>query len=340
MGRTWAVASDDQAGLPQMVGRSPAWREVLEVLPRAAKSGLPVMVLGETGTGKELVARALHALSVRRNLAFVAHNCGATPDSLIESELFGHTRGSFTGAVADRAGLFDAADKGTLFLDEIGDASPLLQMKLLRVLQEGEARRVGETRTRKLDVRIVSATHRIERALDHGAFRRDLFYRLNTVRIHLPPLRERGEDVVLLARYFIEQAAESMGEEAPELSPELMGHLRKHTWPGNVRELYNGCAYAFHVAGARGRVNLAHWPEQGVEVSHGEDGEASGLHAETRALERRRLREALARTHGNKTRAARALGLSRQGLLKKLRRYGLLHVAGVPETLDGPRGPA
>src|SRR2546426_1853739 len=161
--------------VPELFGESPAWREVRDALPRIAESGLPVLVLGETGTGKELIARALHALSDRRRAAFVAHNCGATPDSLIESELFGHARGAFTGAVADRIGLFEAADSGTLFLDEIGDASPLLQMKLLRVLQEGEARRVGDTRLRRLDVRIVSATHRqLEDAVVTTGFRADL----------------------------------------------------------------------------------------------------------------------------------------------------------------------
>ena len=341
MGRTWTLAGNDETQMPHMVGRSPAWREVLELLPRAAQSGLPVMVLGETGSGKELVARAIHALSRRRTAPFVAHNCGATPDSLIESELFGHTRGAFTGAVADRAGLFDAADHGTLFLDEIGDASALLQMKLLRVLQEGEARRVGETRMRRLDVRIVTATHRrVEQALGRGTFRRDLYYRLNTVCVHVPPLRERGEDVVLLARHFVSEAARSVGEEAPELSLQLCEHLRRHRWPGNVRELYNGCAYAFHVAGARRSVDLEHWPEPGVEPTEA-DADVGGLHAETRALEQRRLREALARTHGNKTRAARALGLSRQGLLKKLRRYGLLgtHLLHA-EALDAPEGAA
>src|SRR5438105_7336678 len=173
---------DDE--LLALLGESPAWREVRETLPRVAESDLPVLILGETGTGKELVARAIHALSTRRRSGFVAHNCGATPDSLIESELFGHAKGSFTGAVADRIGLFEAADHGTLFLDEIGDASALLQMKLLRVLQEGEARRVGEVRLRRLNVRVVSATHRrLEERLGREGFRADLYYRLNAVRL-------------------------------------------------------------------------------------------------------------------------------------------------------------
>jgi two-component system response regulator HupR/HoxA len=318
-----------------MLGESPAWREVCRVLPRVAESELPVLVLGETGTGKELVARALHALSPRRRAGFIAHNCGATPDSLIESELFGHSRGAFTGAVADRAGLFEAADQGTLFLDEIGDASALLQMKLLRALQEGEARRVGELRVRRLDVRVVSATHRnLEEGVGEGAFRADLYYRLNAVRLPLPPLRERGQDVVLLARAFVARAAAACAAPVPSLDPALAAFLLRHPWPGNVRELANGCAFAVRVAGARGVVALEHWPA--VPVLPG-TAQARGLHAETRALEERRLREALERTRWNKSQAARSLGLSRQGLLKKLRRYGLSPEESEAVALDAPR---
>ncbi len=318
---------------PEMLGESPAWLEACRALPRVAESELPVLVLGETGTGKELVARAVHALSPRSRAGFVAQNCGATPDSLIESELFGHTRGAFTGAVADRAGLFEAADKGTLFLDEIGDASALLQMKLLRVLQEGEARRVGDTRIRRLDVRVVSATHRcLEEALGAGGFRADLYYRLNAVRLKLPPLRERGEDVTLLARAFVARAAAACGVPPPALDAVLVQHLLRHPWPGNVRELANACAFAVRVAGARGTVALEHWPETPLLPGTPQE---RGLHAETRALEERRLREALDHARWNKSQAARTLGLSRQGLLKKLRRYGI----GAEESagmLDGP----
>jgi transcriptional regulator with GAF, ATPase, and Fis domain len=306
---------------PDLVGESAAWRELVGKLPAVAASGLPVLLHGETGAGKELVARALHALSPRRRHGFVAHNCGATPDSLIESELFGHARGAFTGAVSDRAGLFDAADRGTLFLDEIGDASPLLQTKLLRVLQEGEARRVGDTRVRKVDVRIVSATHRaIESHVSTGTFRADLLFRLNAVRLRLPPLRERGRDVLLLARTFLREAAACENREPPALDPSLAEWMLRYPWPGNVRELANACQFAVRVAGARGTVGTAHWPEHPPTEAV---AEGAGLHAETRALEERRLREMLKRTHGNKTQAARALGLSRQGLLKKLRRFGL-----------------
>jgi transcriptional regulator with GAF, ATPase, and Fis domain len=310
-----------EAAVPELVGDAPAWRELVARLPAVAASGLPVLLLGETGTGKELIARALHALSPRRRHGFVAHNCGATPDSLIESELFGHARGAFTGAVSDRAGLFDAAERGTLFLDEIGDASALLQMKLLRVLQEGEARRVGDSRVRIVDVRIVSATHRaLEKSVVVSGFRSDLFFRLGAVRLHLPALRERGRDVLLLARHFLAQAAAREGANPPALDGALADRLVRYAWPGNVRELANGCHFAVRVSGARDVVTVDHWPEAPFADAV---AEGLGLHAETRALEERRLREALRRTHGNKTQAARALGLSRQGLLKKLRRYGL-----------------
>jgi transcriptional regulator with GAF, ATPase, and Fis domain len=326
-----------------LLGDSPAWREVLEALPRIAASELPVLVLGETGTGKELVARELHALSPRRDSAFVAHNCGATPDSLIESELFGHARGAFTGAIGDREGLFDAAHRGTLFLDEIGDASALLQMKLLRVLQEGEARRVGETRTRRLDVRILSATHR---RLDQGVgFRSDLLFRLNAVCIELPPLRERGQDVLALARHYLARAAARCSEPAPQLDGALVERMRRHPWPGNVRELANGCAYAVLVAGGRSKIMLGHWPPGALRDGAPSTPASHGLHAETRALEERRLREALTRARWNKSQAARSLGLSRQGLLKKLRRLGLTDApeaaessASAPVALDAPRG--
>ncbi|HYM80089.1 MAG TPA: sigma 54-interacting transcriptional regulator [Candidatus Limnocylindria bacterium] len=336
-GRNAGAGAGGAIVTPEMVGESPAWREVCRALLPIAESELPVLVLGETGTGKELVARALHAESPRRRRPFVAHNCGATPDTLIESELFGHARGAFTGAISDRAGLFEAADQGTLFLDEIGDASPLLQMKLLRVLQEGEARRVGDTRVRRLDVRLVSATHcELEEAVASGTFRADLYYRLNAVRLRIPPLRERGQDVMVLARHFVAQAAAGCGATPPAVSPELARELMRHRWPGNVRELANGCAYAVRVAGARDVVDVRHWPEL---TSLATVGAAHGLHAETRALEERRLRETLARVHGNKSRAARALGLSRQGLLKKLRRYGLAPHESIVATLDAPETP-
>ncbi len=320
----------------EVIGESSAWMSLLDRVPAIATSGLPVLLLGETGSGKEVVARTLHRCSTRRAHPFVAHNCGATPDSLIESELFGHARGAFTGAVSDREGLFDAAGRGTLFLDEIGDASPLLQMKLLRVLQEGEARRVGDTRVRTVDVRIIAATHQpLEQGVRTARFRADLFFRLAAVRLPIPALRERGRDVLLLARHFLALAAEEEGRSAPSIEPGLAEWMGRYPWPGNVRELANACRFAIRVGGAREQVTRAHWPEVPFLDAV---AEGRGLHAETRALEERRLKEALHRTHGNKAAAARALGLSRQGLLKKLRRYGLTEEEREQATLDGVPG--
>jgi len=317
-----------------LLGEHPEWARVRAFVERVTPSELPVLITGETGTGKELVARAVHMTSRRASRAFVAHNCGATPDSLIESELFGHARGAFTGAVADRQGLFDAADGGTLFLDEIGDGSPLLQMKLLRVLQEGEARRVGDTRVRRVDVRVVSATHRsLDERASEGRFRADLFYRLNTLQVRLPALRDRGDDLLLLAQHFVRRAAERDGRTAPTLSAAFIDRLRCHSWPGNVRELANVCAFAVLLADGADELQPRHLPETMRDGA--ERPVASGLHAETRALEERRLRETLERVRWNKSRAARELGLSRQGLLKKLRRYGLGGFAA-PARLDAP----
>ena len=329
-----AARGTPEVTVPEMIGESPAWRALMAQLPCIAASGMPVLLLGETGTGKELVARTIHAYSSRRKQPYVAHNCGATPDSLIESELFGHARGAFTGAVSERGGLFEAAERGSLFLDEIGDASALLQMKLLRVLQEGEARRVGESRVRRVDVRVICATHHaLERAVAERTFRADLFFRVGAVRVRLPALRERGRDILLLARYFLLQAALRMNVAPPAIEPALSEQLLRHHWPGNVRELANACHYAVRVAGARGLVTQAHWPDAPFASAV---AEGAGLHAETRALEERRLREALHRTHGNKTAAARALGLSRQGLFKKLQRYGLDRASAADVPLDEP----
>ncbi len=321
--------SEAEGQIP-LLGECPAWLQVREFVQRVAASELPVLVTGETGTGKELVARALHSGGRRSARTLVAHNCGATPDSLIESELFGHARGAFTGAVADRAGLFDAADGGTLFLDEIGDASPLLQMKLLRVLQEGEARRVGDTRVRRVDVRVVSATHRrLEDTVREGRFRADLYYRLNTVQVHLPALRERGNDVLLLAHSFLLHAAERERREPPALCRGVRERFLRYPWPGNVRELANVCAFALLAAAGHPEIRLEHLPDS-LRGDGGGEIVGHGLHAETRALEERRLRETLERVRWNKSRAARELGISRQGLLKKLKRYGM-----EPDSMDG-----
>lgn len=226
--------------LPEIVGQAPAMQEVYRLVRLAAPRSAHVLLVGETGTGKELIARAIHRLSRRADGPFVRVNCGALHENLLESELFGHIKGAFTGAVENKTGRFEAAHGGTIFLDEINSTSPKLQVKLLRVLQEKEFERVGESRTIRVDVRVVAATNApLEELVAAGQFREDLYYRLNVVPIVLPPLRERREDIPLLARYFLRRYAEQHRCAVPELTPEVLEWLQRHDWPGNVRELEN-----------------------------------------------------------------------------------------------------
>jgi transcriptional regulator with PAS, ATPase and Fis domain len=305
---------------PELVGESGAWRALVEQIPRVAASGLPVLLIGETGTGKELVARAVHALSSRRRQPFVAQNCGATPDTLIESELFGHARGAFTGADRDRIGLFEAAHGGTLFLDEIGDLSAPLQGKLLRALQEREIRRVGENRHRPVDVRLVTATAKsLEAAVETGRFREDLYYRIKVATIELPPLRDRGEDVAILARHFVDRYAAEYGKGAVRLSAAALAVIRGHRWPGNVRELENAIMEAVALADPGATLDRGAFPRL-----RGGAEEPSGSYRErVDAFRRRTVEQALAKCGGNRTHAAREMGVSRQALLYLIRELGV-----------------
>jgi transcriptional regulator with GAF, ATPase, and Fis domain len=227
-------------GMGEFIGESQALQNVLRQIQLVAQTDAAVLITGESGTGKELVARAIHDRSLRKGRALIKVNCSAVPDTLFESEFFGHIKGAFTGALADRAGRFELADHGTLFLDEIGEVPLSMQAKLLRVLQEGEFERVGDTRTRKVDVRIVAATNRdLKREVEAGRFRQDLYYRLSVFPVHIPPLRERREDIPPLALHFIAQSARRMNRRAPRVSQALLGQLAGHDWPGNVRELQN-----------------------------------------------------------------------------------------------------
>jgi transcriptional regulator with PAS, ATPase and Fis domain len=226
--------------LPGVVGSSPAMREVYRLTRLVAPTRASVLLVGETGTGKEVIARAIHRLSPRVEGPYVRVNCGALNESLLESELFGHVKGAFTGAIENKTGRFEAAHLGTLFLDEISSMSPKLQVKLLRVLQEHEFERVGESRTTRVDTRVIAATNQfLEDEIEAGRFRDDLYYRLNVVPIYLPPLRERREDIPALARHFLERYSEENRREAPELPPEVIEVLLRYDWPGNVRELEN-----------------------------------------------------------------------------------------------------
>ena len=222
-----------------VVSQSPAMRDVLELASRVARHNTPVLITGESGTGKEVIARAIHRMSPRSERSFTAVNCGAIPEQLLESELFGHTKGAFPGATTDHAGLFELADGGTLFLDEIADVSPGLQAKILRVLEEGQVRRLGGRDSRKIDVRVLAATGRpVEQAVERGEFRSDLYYRLNVVRLHIPPLRERPEDIPELLTHFARQMAQRLGHPV-SITPAALAALTHHSWPGNVRELRN-----------------------------------------------------------------------------------------------------
>jgi len=307
----------------QIVGRSPGMRDVLRLVDRVTDLALPVIIVGESGTGKELLARAIHFNGPRRRARIVGENCGAVPETLLESEFFGYVRGAFTGAVRDHAGLFEQADKGTLFLDEVGEMSLEMQKKLLRVLEEGEVRRVGGKAAIGVDVRVVSATNRdLGHLLKEGRFREDLYYRLAGVVIEVPPLRTRREDVEPLLAHFL---AESWpAGSPPRVDPAALDLLVAYEWPGNVRELRNevrrlvalsegGTVRPEHLSS---RITAYHPPDPG-QVPPG------GLRSLVEDLERRVLRATLQRLGWNKSRAAAELGLSRLGLRKKLERYGL-----------------
>jgi transcriptional regulator with AAA-type ATPase domain len=306
--------------IPGMVGTSQALADLRRSIVRAAASPFAVLIEGESGTGKELVARAIHQLGPRRERRFCGVNSAALPDELLESELFGHTRGAFTGAVVERRGLFEEADGGTLFLDELAELSLRAQAKLLRVLQDGEVRRVGESFTRRVDVRIVTATNRsLADAVDAGQFRRDLLYRLDVIRIHIPPLRERPADIPLLARHFWHEASARMGTRAA-LAPNTLAALARYPWPGNIRELQNVMAALAVAAPPSGAVPASLLP---TAILEGPAPQSMHLAEARHAFERRHLELALARAGGRRAQAARDLGLSRQGLLKLMARRGL-----------------
>ena len=312
-----------------IVGRSPQLAAAIALADKVARHPSTVLITGESGTGKELVARHIHRQSPRAAAPFVAVNCGAIPETLLESELFGHEKGAFTGATSDRGGLFADADGGTLFLDELGELPVPLQVKLLRALQEGEVRRVGDDAARKVDVRVVAATSRdLEAEVAEGRFRADLYYRVNVVRIHLPPLRERTEDVPELVRHFIDRFNVRLGLRVTGASAAAMRALMEHPWPGNVRELENTIERAMVLAD-HDRIDVAqlpmHAPGAVPAATPHADPTSMDLSVKRRtdALERVLIREALARTHGNRTRAARLLDLSHRALLYKIREYGI-----------------
>jgi Nif-specific regulatory protein len=318
----------ERYGFEQIMGRSPLLREALTRAARVARTETTVLITGESGTGKELVARAIHYASPRADGPFVAVNCAALPDTLLESELFGHERGAFTGADRQKPGRFELAAHGTLFLDEIGELSASVQVKLLRVLQEREFQRVGGTATLRADVRLIAATNRdLGAEIAAGRFRTDLFYRLGVFNVHLPPLRERGDDVLLLADSFIRTLAAKMGRTDVTLSRDAVEQLRRHPWPGNIRELQNAIERGLITCEGT-LVTAAHLaislPTRQTTPPHPLEPERPAASSVAlHEIERTAIVDALRRTHGHKARAAALLGVTRFQLYSRLKRYGI-----------------
>ena len=312
-----------------IIGRSAPMQELYRLLDRVVESDSTVLIQGENGTGKELVARAIHYNSGRKHRRFVVQNCSAFNDNLLDSELFGHKRGAFTGAIADKQGLFEVADNGTFFLDEIGDMSPSLQVKVLRVLQEGTFTAVGDTAPTQVDVRIIAATNRdLKRMVEQSEFREDLYYRIHVIHMVIPPLRERPEDIDLLCDHFL--AKHARGRRPKRLAEPCRARMRGYHWPGNVRELENEIERLI-VLSADDRVideslvsaRLREPPAGAPPPEEPDRRGASSLPDAVRALERRMIAAALERHRGNKTRAAGDLGISRRNLIRLVQRYGL-----------------
>ncbi len=318
-----------QADFTQIIGRSGAMRKVLDLVEKVADNKSNILITGESGTGKELIARAIHYNSSRKDHSFVTVNCSALPETLLESELFGHMKGSFTGAIGNKPGLFETADKGSILLDEIGETSLAIQVKLLRVLQERELRRVGGTKEIKIDIRIIAATNRnLEDLISEGKFREDLYYRLDVIPIHLPPLRERPEDVPLLADYFRDKYNESLGKSVKGFSPEALRLLSQHEWKGNVRELENVLERALALTS-----NKILLPEdfggslmkstQGIPVPARIPQEGLDLEDLIGKIEKDLLIKALEDTNWLKKDAAKRLCLNFRSFRYRLAKYGI-----------------
>jgi transcriptional regulator with PAS, ATPase and Fis domain len=313
---------------PSLIGEHSLIQKITQLVNKVAATDATVLIMGESGTGKELVARAIHTASPRAERPFIPVNCGAIPAELLESEMFGHERGAFTGAIGQRAGMFQLANGGTIFLDEVGEMSPTLQVKLLRVLQDREVRPVGADRTFRVDVRVIAASNKeLAAEVDAGRFREDLFYRLQVIPIVMPPLRERRSDVPLLVRYFLDKHnRKRSGIRAAEISEAAMVHLWEYDWPGNVRELEN-LLERLVILSEDGRIDVEQLPpsirsfisEKKIpRPTLGEEG--LDLNTAVEEFENRLIEEALRRTKGNKQAAARLLGLKRTTLVAKLRR--------------------
>jgi len=305
-----------------LIGKSEAFIRIQSLIARVKDLDAPVFVSGESGTGKELIARAIHSRGIRCHGQFVAVNCGAIPEHLLESELFGYTRGAFTGALRDKAGLIEEADAGTFFLDEVGDLSLPLQAKLLRLLQEKEIRRIGENRTRSVDARFISATNKdIEEEVESGRFREDLYYRLRIITIDIPPLRERKDDLIVLMNYFIEKYSREIRRDRVFFSPRVQELFFHYSWPGNVRELQNEIQRCIILSGGEELVREEHVSAKINPRRETGAGSPFNFFEAKAEFVRRFLNQALLRANFNKARTAEEIGLSRQGLFKLMKKY-------------------
>lgn len=314
--------------LQGVIGSSQGMRNVFSLVEKVLGNKTPVLLLGETGTGKELIARVIHYSSVRKDQPFVVENCGALTESLLASELFGHVKGAFTGADSNKRGIFELANGGTVFLDEIGETSPNMQVKLLRVFQEGQVRPVGGERIINVDVRVIVSTNRnLEHEVEQGHFRRDLFYRVNVFPITLPPLRNRREDIPLLVDHFLKLTADKFGTELKSIHPGAMNLLLNYHWPGNVRQLENEIERSVALLGSRKVIRPEHlssdvnpWAAQECAPI----GRDEKLRDVVERIERQMIQNALTKTNGNRTKSSEMLGLTRQGLINKLHRYDMM----------------
>jgi two-component system, NtrC family, response regulator HydG len=306
-----------------LIGASTSMQQVFSLIENAAQSDAPVIILGESGTGKELAARAIHQLGVRKKKAYVKVNCAALTESLLESELFGHVKGAYTGAYRDRTGRFEMAQGGDIFLDEIGDLPLSTQVKLLRVLEEKVIERVGDSKSIPVDVRVISATNKkLSNLVETGAIRKDLYFRINVIPIHIPPLRERVEDIPLLAEAFFQKLRIKSGKSIEGIAPLALEVLTKYSWPGNVRELKSAFEYAF-VTCQEPLIQPHHLPPDLIEKKPIKDGEIVAFKKEE--IQKRQLKDALTRAKGNQSMAAKILGVSRVTVWNRMKRLGLAY---------------
>jgi two-component system, NtrC family, response regulator HupR/HoxA len=311
-----------------MIGKSKPMQDIYALLDKIKNSESTVLIQGENGTGKELIAKAIHYNSPRKEKAFVSQNCSAFNENLLDSELFGHVKGSFTGAIKDKKGLFEVADKGTFFLDEIGDTSPTMQVKLLRIIQEGTFIPVGGTETRKVDVRLLAATNRdLKDMVEKGTFREDLYYRINVINIRVPSLRERKEDIPLLVDHFLEKCAQEKGQKKKIMTKRALEKIYDFPWPGNIRELENEVERLVVLAGDEQKLTADMLSPRIMEFGEKNKIQGARVHGKLKdaleELERDMIREGLRRTGWNKSKLAKELGISRAGLIMKVEKYGL-----------------